>query len=60
MPDDLDLLCKAMTLLQSVEEALARGTKHWDMQGRPLDTVADIINAMSRDGRIQYQPPTQH
>lgn len=47
----------ARLLIAEVETALARGTKHFDRQGRPLLTVAAVLQALMQDGEIVFEPP---
>jgi hypothetical protein len=47
---------KALLLKRSVEQAVARGTKHYDVHGRPLTTPREVLEALVRDGRIQFEP----
>jgi hypothetical protein len=47
---------KAILLIIEAEDALARGTKHYDVDGKPLTSVLAIITALSRDGEILIEP----
>jgi len=42
----------ARIILQDVTDALARGTKHFTIDGEPLLTVEAVIGAIARDGQI--------
>jgi hypothetical protein len=46
----------ARILIASVERALARGTKHFDIDGNALNTVEEILEALCIDGRIRFEP----
>jgi hypothetical protein len=47
---------KAILLIIEAENALARGTKHYDVDGKPLTSVLAIITALYKYGRIQLEP----
>lgn len=46
----------ARLMIREMEEALARGTEHYDINGRLLTSPKEIIDAMLRDGMIQFKP----
>lgn len=50
----------AKILIRGVAEALARGTRHWDIHGRELTTPADVLKALRDDGQIQFEPTKEH
>ena len=56
MSIDDQIAYKAQIMLHEIEMALARGTKHYAVNGRPLNTVMAIIEALLADGAIQFQP----
>jgi hypothetical protein len=39
-----------------VSEALARGTKHYSIEGKFLETPKEIMEALIKDGRIEFEP----
>jgi hypothetical protein len=47
---------EARILIASVEKAIANGTKHFDVKGRPLNTVGEVLEALSLDGKIDFVP----
>jgi hypothetical protein len=46
----------ALIMIREMREALARGTKHYDVKGNLLATEKEIIKALIEDGRIVFQP----
>ncbi len=47
---------KALLLVEAVRDALARGTRHYDVRGRELTTEREVLEALVRDGRIELEP----
>ena len=47
---------KARILLQEIHEALERGTKHYALDGTPLLTAKEIVEALMRDQQIRFEP----
>lgn len=47
---------KAQILIADITDALSRGTKHFDVSGRPLLTVRAILEALQRDGKVELAP----
>lgn len=47
---------KAQALIDSVTNALKAGTKHYDIHGKPLTTVKEVIEALNRDGQVELEP----
>jgi len=47
---------KAVLLVIQIEAALADGTVHYDKKGNLLKTVGEILEALKRDGNIQFIP----
>jgi len=45
-----DMLAKA--LLGDIERALANGVKHFTVEGKPLGTAQEVLEALNRDGKI--------
>jgi hypothetical protein len=45
----------ARLLIQSVRDALANGTLHFDKNGVPLYTVEAVLAALQRDGEVILQ-----
>jgi hypothetical protein len=45
----------AKILLKEIETALACGTKHYTLHGRPLLTAKEIIEALLKDGQIIFK-----
>ena len=54
--DTLTTFEQGQLLVMETEDALARGTKHYDKHGTPLTTVKDILVALGRDGEIIFEP----
>lgn len=52
-PDATD---KAALLITEIEAALARGTEHYAIDGRPLRTTREILEALAKDGQITFAP----
>jgi hypothetical protein len=52
----LNALEKAILLISEAENALAQGTKHYDVNGKLLTSVLSIITALNRDGEILVEP----
>ena len=46
---------KAHILIADIEAALARGTRHQSIHGRPLTTVKEVIEALLHDGEIKFE-----
>jgi hypothetical protein len=46
---------KASLLVKSIQNELRLGTKHWDKDGKLLETPGDIIYALV-DGEITFEP----
>jgi hypothetical protein len=46
----------AQLILSEINDALARGTRHYDKSGRLLETTKEILDALLRDGHIEFQP----
>lgn len=46
----------ARIVIQEVRDALARGTKHFSKSGRSLNTVVEILECLSKEGEIVFQP----
>jgi len=55
--EPLDTMEQGQLLIMETEQALARGTKHYDKDGRLLPTVHAIIMALARDGSIEFETP---
>jgi len=51
-----ETLAKAKLLIKATEQALASGTKHYDVNGKPLNIVKEILTALTRDGKIEFVP----
>lgn len=51
-----ETLAKAKLLIKATEQALADGTKHYDVNGNPLNTVKEVLAALTRDGKIEFEP----
>jgi hypothetical protein len=47
-----DAEAKARILIEDVAASLAAGTEHYDVDGRQLFTVRDVIEALNRDWRV--------
>jgi hypothetical protein len=47
----------AKLMIAEVEAALARGTKHYTKDGKPLRTVFEVIEAITRDDEIVFESP---
>lgn len=45
----------ARLLIRDIRAALARGTKHYALDGRPLLTVEDVLAALEQDGAIEFR-----
>ena len=49
---------KAQLMITTIRNALAEGTKHFDPETKkPLNTVEEIRECLSRLGRVEIQPP---
>jgi hypothetical protein len=48
---------KALLLVAAVRKALKDGIKHYDKNGRLLKTDREILEALQRDGSIQFELP---
>ena len=47
----------AVELIRAVTSAIARGTKHYALDGTLLETPRAVIEALTRDGEIRLVPP---
>jgi hypothetical protein len=50
------LMEKAHLLISCIEDEFALDTKHFDLSGRLLTNVKEVIVALQRDGRIELEP----
>lgn len=48
---------KARLLIADIADALAHGTKHYALDGRPLLTVEDVLVALEQDEAIELRIP---
>jgi hypothetical protein len=46
----------AIVLIEDIRAALARGTKHFAIDGTPLLTDVDILQALLKDRSIIFEP----
>jgi hypothetical protein len=46
----------ALLLIRETKAALARGTRHFDAQGRLLETPLEILECLAREGKITFVP----
>jgi hypothetical protein len=42
----------AALLIHAVKNELKRGTKHFDIDGKPLETAESVLQALVKDGRV--------
>lgn len=47
---------KALVLIESVRNALTAGTEHYDVRGKRLTTVKEVIEALNNDGEVELRP----
>lgn len=47
----------AKIFVNAVCDALARGVKHYDVRGKQLSTVREVLEALLNDGRIEFEKP---
>ena len=47
---------KALLLIREVQDALARGTRHYDKSGHLLSTTKEIVECMATEGGVSFQP----
>lgn len=45
---------QALLMIASTRAALKNGVKHFDKAGNPLSTEEEIINALIRDGEVEF------
>lgn len=50
---------RAALLVASIDCALAHGVKHYTVDGRELKTTQEVIDALQKDKRIVFEPPTK-
>lgn len=50
----------ALLLIASISKSLAAGTPHYDMSGRQLTTAREVIEALLRDGSIEFGDEGRH
>ncbi len=48
---------KARLLISETRAALANGCRHWDKDGKPLNTVLDVLRALARDKYVTVEFP---
>ena len=46
---------RALALLSDIQKALAAGTKHYSIDGTPLTTVMQILEALQTDGAMTFE-----
>lgn len=46
----------AQILIDEIQAALDRGTKHYSLGGQELTTVQAIVEALLHDGQIVFEP----
>jgi len=47
---------KARLLIQETKNALARGTKHYNREGKLLTTVKEILECLVKEGEVFFEP----
>lgn len=47
----------AAALIVSIRGALARGVEHYDLGGKRLFSVEEVLTALGRDGEIKLRDP---
>jgi hypothetical protein len=47
----------AMLIVQAVHMALKNGVRHWDVNGRELKTIVEVLEALKRDGEVTFDEP---
>jgi len=52
MPSTID---KAYALIASIEAAMKNGVQHFDIKGKELRTVKEVLLALKRDGKIEMR-----
>jgi len=55
-PDAAAARAKAEILIAEIRDALRRGVKHYAVDGRPLTTDLEIVEALRHDGEITFEP----
>ena len=46
----------ALILIREVQDALARGTQHYNKAGHLLSTTKEIMECMVEEGGVSFQP----
>jgi hypothetical protein len=52
----MNTLDEAVLMIKEVRDALARGTKHYDRDGKLLETPFEILACLQREGSVLFVP----